>query len=314
MSVGERDPYSGHMTTGHQWNGIKELNTPVPMVVKIALAVTLLFSIGYWILMPTFPLGNTYTKGALGFDERIYVKEQIAAARLEQIEWEERLSNADFAEIQSDPELMEVVTTHGPPLYQDNCAVCHGSQGEGGAGFPRLNDDDWLWGNDPETINHTLKVGINSGHPETRVAQMPAFGLDGTLDGSAVRNVVLYVQSLTDPDLAQRYGAKKALAVLAGQKHFNANCAACHGRDGKGNPALGAPNLTDDVWLYGSDAQTLYTTIWEGRAGWMPAWEERLSPAERKILTLHVLGLSESATQETEESAEQEPAEDGETS
>ena len=169
--------------------------------------------------------------------------------------------------------------------------MCHGQNGEGGPGFPRLSDASWLWGRQPETILKTLQVGINSGQQGTRVAQMPAFGQAGTLDAEAVGNVSLYVQSLSNPAIGSGTRASELLQVRAGKQVYQANCQACHGANGLGNQALGAPNLADQVWLYGQDDATLYETIWNGRAGHMPAWQHRLTLPQLKILTLYVLSL-----------------------
>lgn len=292
MSVAERDPYTGHMTTGHEWNGIKELNTPVPWLVLFFLGATALFAIGYWIMMPAFPLGDSYTRGRLGFDQRVEVAEQLARAAAERADWVKRLDQASFADIQADEELMAIVRQAGPPLFEDNCAVCHGSRGRGGPGFPNLADGEWLWDNTPEAIAETLRVGINADHPQTRVGQMPGFGKTQVLDGQQVTNVVTYLRSLADPWIGNGTRAAEAVAVVRGAATFRTVCAACHGADGKGNRALGAPSLVDKIWLYGSDAKSLYATVWDGRGGRMPAWEGRLSNAERKIVTLYVLSLS----------------------
>lgn len=292
MSKPERDRYSGHMTTGHDWNGIKELNTGVPVVLLACLGAAFLFAVGYWYYMPAWPLGDDYTRGKLRFDQGEVLKGQMAEATEARSEWTNRMLEADFDTIRDDPALMSVVRDSGPALFRDNCSMCHGSQGEGGRYFPRLSDQAWLWGNDPDTILHTLKVGINANHPETRSAQMPAFGRMGTLDGSQIDNVVLYLRSSFDPSVGSGSRAGELLAVNAGRQTYETICAACHGADMKGNPAMGAPNLSDDYWLYGNDEASLHTTIQAGRAGYMPAWESRLSLVERKILTLHVLSLS----------------------
>ena len=182
MAVEERDPYTGYMTTGHEWNGIKELNTPVPRPVYFFLIVTALFSVVYWVLMPAWPLGVTYTKGLLGIDQRNTVTESLKQAALERGVWTKRIEAGSFKEIQADPKLMEMVRQTGRTLFGDNCAACHGSNAQGGHGFPNLTTASWLWGGDPESIAETIRVGINSAHPQTRTSQMMAFGRDQTAE------------------------------------------------------------------------------------------------------------------------------------
>jgi cytochrome c oxidase cbb3-type subunit 3 len=285
MSVEERDAHTGYLTTGHEWNGIKELNTPVPRAVYFFLILAFLFGVGYWILMPTWPTGTSYTKGLLGFDQRIFVTEDVKQAAAERATWTDRIEKESFADIQKDPQLMQDVRETGKALFGDNCAACHGRQATGGKGFPNLTTNSWLWGGSPEQIAETIKVGINSTHPESRTSQMPAFGRDGILQRNDIEKVVAYLRSLSGASGAQ------AGDVTAGQKIFADNCASCHGDDAKGNSETGAPNLTDRFWIYGGDPETIYTTVWGGRQGHMPTWEARLSPVERKILAIYTADL-----------------------
>lgn len=291
MSVNERDPYTGHMTTGHAWNGIKELNTPVPKVVLFFLSVTFLFALGYWFLMPAWPLGDTYTRGYLAVDEREALAVQLATAREKQAGWIEQLEKASFSEIQTNDALMSVVNESGPVLYRENCAMCHGRSGQGGYLFPNLADSSWLWGGSADAIMKTLEVGINSDHPHTRIAIMPALGSSGVLDGDAVRGVVTYIRSLSNPTLVDGSRAADVVELVNGAKVYGTFCVACHGAQGRGNMLLGAPNLADSFWLYGNDEKSLTETIWNGRSGEMPSWASRLTLAQRKILTLYVLSL-----------------------
>jgi cytochrome c oxidase cbb3-type subunit 3 len=281
----ERDSYTGYLTTGHEWNGITELNTPVPRAVYFFLTIAFLFSVGYWILMPAWPLGATYTKGLLGINQRRTVAASLQAAATDRSVWTKRIETEGFAAIQSDPKLMNIVRETGHTLFGNNCAACHGRDAKGGPGFPDLTTSSWLWGGDPEKILNTIRVGINSAHPDSHVSQMPAFGRDQMLPSADVIKVATFVFSLTHPD-ARGIDPK---TVEAGKKIFAANCVACHGDDAKGNPELGAPNLTDKFWIYGGDLSTIDTTIWGGRQGHMPTWEGRLSELDRKILTLYLL-------------------------
>ena len=171
----------------------------------------------------------------------------------------------------------------------DNCAACHGAHAEGGKGFPDLRSASAaIWGRDPATIFETIRVGINSSHPQTRVSQMPDFGRDKLLKPEEIETVVDYVRSLSQPAPANDISRTK---IENGKTVFANNCSPCHGMDAKGTPKLGAPNLTDNAWIYGGDMQTIYTTVWDGRQGRMPTWEARLSPVERKILTLYLVDL-----------------------
>jgi len=288
MAVEERDPHSGYMTTGHVWNGIKELNTPVPKVVYAFLIATFLFAVVYWVLMPAWPIGVTFTKGLLGIDQRTTVAEKLDEAARARSTWETRIATQDYAAIQADPQLMVRVRQTGHRLFADNCAACHGANAQGGPGFPNLTTTSWMWGGTPQQIAETIRVGINATHDQTRIAQMPAFGRDQMLPREEIAAVVTYVRSLSEPNVARTAPPGQ---LAAGKEVFAANCVACHGEAATGNIDVGAPNLTDRFWTFGGDLQSVFTTVWGGRQGHMPAWEPRLSPVDRKILTLYLLDL-----------------------
>jgi cytochrome c oxidase cbb3-type subunit 3 len=292
VDVGRRDPVTGRMTTGHEWNGIEELDTPVPRFVLFFLAAGALFAIGYWILMPAWPLGATYTKGLLGIDQRQVVAQQIDEAAADRSPWTDRIAAEDFAAIEADTELMSHVRAAGRTLFANNCAPCHGANATGGKGFPDLTGKAWLWGGQPETIAETIRVGINSTNGETRTSQMMAFGRDGVLDRTQIRDVVAYVGSLSADGGSE---AADAEHIKAGQEVFTANCVACHGPDARGKAEMGAPDLTDGNWIYGGDAQSIYATVYSGRQGHMPHWGARLSPVDIKILALYVHSLGRQA-------------------
>ncbi len=281
MSVKDRDPLTGHQTTGHEWNGITELNTRVPRAVWFFVIVTHVWALVVWVLMPAWPLVTTYTKGLLGTDQREEVQESIAVANAIRDDWSSLIADLPVDEIRADPALMAPVNDTAHALFGDNCAGCHGSDAAGGPGFPSLVDDAWLWGGDADTIMETLRVGINATHPETRYAQMLAFGEQGILPRDDIRTVVDYVQSLSGT------GAP-ADRIAAGAEIYATNCASCHGEDGTGMAEIGAPNLRDDFWIYGGGDEAMFETIWGGRQGWMPAWEDRLTVADRKILTIYL--------------------------
>ena len=283
MSVRERDPLTGHETTGHEWDGITELNTRVPRAVWWFIGITHVWALIIWILMPTWPLINTYTKGLLGVDQRERVAEDVRELRLGRADWVDAIEEQSFDEIRADPFLMDIVAKTGPVLFADNCSGCHGAEAQGGPGFPSLTDPAWLWGGEDETIMETLRVGINAPHPETRVSQMMAFGRDGILTREEVRTVVDYVMSLSNAETGV-----DPVRLAEGAGIFAENCAACHGEDAKGLREMGAPDLTDNFWLYGGDADSLFRTVHDGRQGWMPAWEDRMSLTDRKIMTLYL--------------------------
>ena len=288
MAVEEIDPASGRVTTGHEWNGIKELDTPVPLGILIFIVVTHVWALLWWVLMPTFPLGTTYTKGILDTDQRKIVEQDLTDAQAQRAARMKAIETSSYEDILANEDLMKLVRTTGHQLFGDNCAACHGADGRGRANYPDLTDEDWLWGGGPEKIAETMKIGINSTHQNTRVAQMPAFGRDAILDRNQVTNVATYVQSLSDPAVST---AQNIEQMKAGREIFLTTCAACHGEDGKGNREVGAPNLTDQHWVYGGDLQTIINTIHGGRQGHMPTWDERLTPAEIKILSLYVASL-----------------------
>lgn len=287
MSVEKRDPHTGRMTTGHDWNGIEELNTPVPKVVYIFLGLAFVFAVVYWILMPAFPLGYTYTKGLLGVSQHSLIDADLKRAKMETRVWQDKITAMSVDAILADPDLMHIVRETAVPLFGDNCAACHGIDATGGPGFPNLIDKSWLWGGDADAVLETVNVGINAHDDDTRFSQMPSFGRDGVLDRASILNVVAYVQSLSQPN------AGSSDEIAAGQEVFATTCAACHGDTGTGNTDMGAPNLTDQYWLYGGDRQSIFTTVYGGRAGYMPNWNMRLSTVDRKILVAYVLSLGE---------------------
>jgi len=283
----ERDPHTGYLTTGHEWNGIKELNSPVPIAVYVFIAVTHLFALVYWVLMPTWPLLTTYTKGLLGRNDRVAVEKSVNQAQQNRASWTDKIATESYPSIQADARLMVKVRETGRTLFGDNCAACHGREARGAKRFPDLTTDFWLWGGTPEAVAETIRVGINSPHPKSRVSQMLAFGRDGVLKHNEIENVVSYVRYLSESD------SNKPMpeAVKTGAAVFSTNCASCHGEDAKGKLDVGAPNLTGTRWIYGNDTETIYNSVWGGRRGYMPSWESRLSPVERKILVLYLLDL-----------------------
>ena len=286
MSVGERDPHTGHLTTGHEWNGIKELNTPVPWPVWTFLTIFFLFALGYWVLMPAWPLGSTFTRGLLGYDQGKVTMAKVERGARARATWTRRIASTDYGAVLADPQLMARVREDGHRLFGDNCSACHGVDARGRQGFPNLVDRDWLWGGAPDRIAETVRIGVNAPETGTRVNQMLAFGRDGMLDDAAIRRVTLYVLSLSDPALARPDNVR---TLAAGRAVFTAQCASCHGANGQGDASRGIPNLADRVWIHGGDPQQVYDSIDQGRQGQMPAWGQRLSQTDIRILTLYLL-------------------------
>ena len=234
MSVRERDPLTGHQTTGHEWNGITELNTRVPRAVWFFIIVTHVWALIVWILLPTWPLVFTYTKGLLGIDQREHVEEEVAEARAARTAWADRIAAAPVDEIRADAALMQVVQRDraGALRRQLRRLPRHG-RAEAGRASRASSTATGSGAAIPTPIMETIRVGINAAHPETRVSQMLAFGRDGILSRDEVRTVVEYVQSLS--------GGRRRPRARPGAELFAANCASCHGERGEGMAELGAP-------------------------------------------------------------------------
>ncbi len=280
MAEKEIDQPTGVETTGHAWDGVKELNNPLPRWWLIVFWVTVIWSVGYWVLMPSWPGINGYLKGTRNHSERANVAEAVAALDAQRADATRRLLTApDMQAIENDPDLQAFALAAGESLFGDNCATCHGAGGQGFKGYPNLNDDSWLWGGRLEDIRQTVRFGIRSGHENAHLSIMQAFGSGGLLPRETVDDLVHYVRGLSGQE-------HDAAAAARAAPVFQAQCAQCHGAEGKGDQSQGAPDLTDPIWLYGGDAATIRETLWNGRAGVMPAWEGRL--AEEEILALAV--------------------------
>jgi cytochrome c oxidase cbb3-type subunit 3 len=282
------DELSGTTTTGHDWDGITELETPMPRWWLWTFYLCIAFSVGYWVLYPAWPLVADHTRGLLGYSSRASVAIEMEALETQRGRQAEGLERAGLAEIVAKPELLRVAMARGRAAFGDNCAGCHGLGGGGAkGGYPNLNDDDWLWGGSLDQIHATLLNGIRwTANPETRQSQMPAFGgPNAILKPAEIAAVASHVRTLAglSPDPAAN--------AAQGAELYAANCAACHGDAGKGNIELGAPNLTDQIWLFGSDLKSITDMIRNSRAGVMPAWRDRLDPVTIKALTVYVHSL-----------------------
>jgi cytochrome c oxidase cbb3-type subunit III len=273
-------------TTGHEWDGIAELNTPLPRWWVVVFYATIAWSIGYWIVYPAWPTVSGFTSGVFGYSTRGQVAADLADLRQIRGEKGAALERTPLAEIEKDPALLAFAQAQGRAAFANNCAPCHGAGATGSKGYPNLNDDDWLWGGSLHEIRETIAFGIRSGNPKAHDSAMPAFGKAGMLKVDEIVAVANYVRSLSG--LSVRAGIDLGI----GKKTFADNCAGCHGAEGRGNAELGAPNLTDQIWLYGADEASIVETITNSRAGVMPAWAGRLDDATINALTVfvHTLG------------------------
>ena len=281
MAEQETDPHSGMETTGHEWDGIKELDTPLPRWWLWIFYATILFAIVYWVLMPSWPGVTGYAPGLLHKSDRANVAQDLAALKAQRGAQAGRLANASLETIEKDPALQAYALAVGQSIFGDNCATCHGTGGTGAKGYANLRDDVWLWGGSLEDIQRTITHGVRSSDPDARTSQMPAFGRDQILQPAQVDDLTEYVVALSH---RKADGAAVARAAAV----YQANCVACHGPRGLGNQQLGAPNLTDTDWLYGSDRAAIRDQIWNGHGGVMPAWGKRFDANTIKALTVYI--------------------------
>lgn len=278
------DHVTGVETTGHEWDGIKELNKPLPKWWLYVFYATVVWSIGYWVLYPSWPLVAGYSQGMLGHSQRQDVTRSVETAKAAQSRMGEAITKASLAEIKADTKLLDIAMTGGRAAFGDNCAPCHGRGAQGAKGYPNLNDDDWIWGGTLEAIHQTIANGIRNGTADARDSAMPRFGIDGTLKPAEIADTAEYVLSLSGK-------STNADAAGRGKAIFAENCIACHGEDGRGNKDVGAPNLADAIWLYGSAKADVVRSIETGRGGVMPNWTARLDAATIKKLAVYVHAL-----------------------
>lgn len=277
----ETDEITGVETTGHQWDGIRELDNPLPRWWLWTWYGSIAVAAIYMVLMPAWPGLHGYTKGLLHQSDRAEVGRQLTALDAQRGEGAAQIRKASLEQIEQDPKLQAYAQQVGQSVFGDNCATCHGIGGTGGKGYPNLRDDVYLWGGSLEDIQHTITVGIRSGHADARVSQMPAFGRDELLPPAQIDDLTEYVVKLSGRPA-------DAGAVARAAPIFATQCAACHGADGRGMVEVGAPNLTDSDWLYGSDREAIKGQIFTGNGGVMPTWGGRLSPETIKALAVYV--------------------------
>jgi len=277
----EKDDISGQNTTGHEWDGVKELNTPLPSWWVYTFWATIVFALVYCVLYPSVPTIWSHTSGVLGYSSRSELSRELERQAQSRAKFIDRIRTASFAEIRKDPELFNFAVAGGRSAFQTTCMQCHGAGGAGNPGYPVLVDNKWLWGGTIDQIYKTIKFGIRNANENSHQGLMPRFGADQILAPAQVTAVTDYVLSLTGQGKPNEQGAKI----------FKDQCAACHKVDGKGNQELGAPDLTDNIWQYGGDRTSVYHTIFYARNGSMPAWGERLDEATLKMLAVYVHSL-----------------------
>lgn len=285
MTEPKIDEATGVPTMGHEWDGIQELDNPMPRWWLWTFYATIVFAVGYCIAYPAIPLLERATAGTLGWTSQGQLADEIAGAQASRASTVAALAKIDINTLDTRSPLMQAAVEGGRAAFKINCAACHGAGAAGTKGYPNLNDDDWLWGGSRAAIHQTLRHGIRQpGDDATRMSQMPAFGRDGILKPEEIQDVVSYVRLVS---LQGKAGA----SARRGGALYAANCAMCHGADAKGDRQFGAPNLTDAIWLYGGDRESLTATIANARYGVMPAWDKTLDPATINMLTAYIHSL-----------------------
>ncbi|NUB14086.1 cytochrome-c oxidase, cbb3-type subunit III [Azospirillum brasilense] len=291
MAQKEKDALSGVETPGHEWDGLRELNNPLPKGWLYIFYVCIAWSLVYYVLYPAWPLGKSYTKGLLGYSQREELVQKVADGKKAQEKYLTAIAATSVEDIQKNKDLLAFAMAGGRSYFNENCAACHGAGGQGAKGFPTLADDVWLWGGTTADIYKTIQHGIRADDGDTRGTVgigMTAFGRDGILNREQIGQVAEYVLSLNKR-------STDAAAAEKGKTVYDENCAACHGDSAQGSVAVGmdvgAPPLVTANWLYGGDKATLMETITNGRAGVMPAWSKRLDDATIKSLAVYVHNL-----------------------
>ncbi|WP_394728734.1 cytochrome-c oxidase, cbb3-type subunit III [Altererythrobacter sp. GH1-8] len=274
------DQPTGTEFVGHEWDGIEELNTPLPRWWLWTFYATVIWAVAYVIAYPAWPMIDRATEGVLGWTSRGQLAEEMSAADLAKQGVFEQIAATDLVKLPADPELMGQAVAGGAAAFKVNCVQCHGAGAAGSPGYPNLNDDEWIWGGDLAAIEKTLQHGVRwEGSNQTRFSLMPAFG--EILSDAQITSLARHVLSLD--------GDGQSSAVAA--ELFANNCASCHMPDGSGNRMFGAPALNDAIWLYGSSEAAVRAQIKNPSHGVMPGWKDRLDPVTIKMLAAYVHSL-----------------------
>ncbi len=285
MSKKEIDEITGTETTGHEWDGIKELNTPLPRWWLWIFYACIVWAIGYMIAMPAWPLINGATKGVLGYASRANVVTDIEKAKDAQQVFLTKIDETEVGDIVKDEELARFARAGGSSAFKVNCVQCHGAGAQGFAGYPNLNDDEWIWGGTIDEIYITIAHGArDNADDDTHISEMPAYGADELLEKDEIISVANYVVSISG-------GEADAALIGNGAEIFLDNCAACHGEKAEGVAELGGPALNNAIWLYQGGIEAITTQINAPKHGVMPAWRTKLSDATVKQLAVYVHSL-----------------------
>lgn len=283
----EIDPVTGQPTTGHEWDGIKELDTPLPRWWVYTFLACIVFAVGYVILMPAIPSLSDHTKGMLGWTSHKSLARQQQAAKAVQQQWLDQLKETPLEQVPQNPQLNSFALAGGESLFRENCMACHGQGGAGRpGGFPVLVDNDWLWGGTLADIHQTITFGVRL-HDEARNSAMPRFGADELLNRTEISQVAKHVLTLSGQQVAAS-ATGQTEEQANGTRLYAEQCASCHGDKGEGNQSVGAPALNDAIWLYGDSLAAIEQQITAPKQGAMPAWVDRLSPDQIKMLALYV--------------------------
>ncbi len=277
------DELSGVSTTGHEWDGIKELNNPLPRWWVVSFYACIVWALVYTVFYPAWPLLTSATTGVLGYSSRADVRSELAAAEAARSGYVAAIKAADMQQILADETLRNVATAAGSAAFKVNCIQCHGSGAQGSKGFPNLNDDDWLWGGTSEQILTTITHGVRAPEDaDTHVSEMPAFG--DILKPDEIASVAMFVADLSN-------GTGFPEETAPGAQIFAQNCASCHGDRGEGNQEMGAPNLADSLSLLVDGEEAIAAQIRAPKHGVMPAWGGRLGDVTVKELAAYVYSL-----------------------
>ena len=282
----EIDRATGVSTTGHEWDGLKELNNPLPRWWLWVFYATIVWAVGYWFVYPSWPLVSSYTAGVFGWSSRESVEVSLAALQAQRGRHHAAPRRHAGRAGERRPGTARLLPGARPHrLRRQLRALPRRRRWRCGRGYPNLVDDEWLWGGSLAQIQQTITHGVRNADSDSHQGQMPAFVRDGMLPAEEVPVVIEYVRSIAGLDVLPDADLAK------GKEIFAANCAACHGAEGHGNQELGAPSLVDPIWLYGYDRKAMTETIRNGRGGVMPTWAERLDPTTIKALTIYVHAL-----------------------
>ena len=282
----EIDKHSGVETTGHEWDGLKELNNPAPRWWLWVFIACFIWAVGYWVVYPAWPTTKDHTTGTFGWTEYKKLKKDQGAIMARKQKYLDQINNMSVEEVRTSPEVFEFAKAAGEALFKDNCATCHQAGGAGAKGYPNLNDDEWIWGGSLAEIQQTITHGIRAKDDSTHDSLMPSFGKDGILKAEEIHKVANYVMSLSG-----KASNTDETYLKEGAELFANNCASCHGEKGEGNKDFGAPDLANAIWLKTFNEEEVYNQIWNAKMGMMPNWGARLSDEQIKLLTIYVHSL-----------------------